>query len=127
MEPVTYMVTYSLVVGSYAYFLVTKTEYTFLGSRAILSKTYREKLMREQNFNENRFNQLSDWFEQREDSKGSRRVEHGFDAKEVQRVFEEFDKDNSGSLTFNEFRKIAQEMSEKGSSSITWKDVKKHR
>jgi hypothetical protein len=58
MEPVTYMLTFTTAVGGMAYFMSTRTEYTYEGLRKHLAQKRMPKIYRRNNFDLNRYNEL---------------------------------------------------------------------
>ena len=115
MEPVTYMATYSVVCCGYLYFLYTKTEYTFTGLRARMSRRRQDKLLTRNGFDLARHEELEAWMKQNGvvlTSTGVKSQEQiSFDPEEILRVFNQFDKDGSGELSQTEWRKVAEEIS----------------
>lgn len=66
MEPVTYMLTFGVVLLGYSYFVLTGSEYTFEGLRKTLEKRKLAKLIRRYNFNEALFAKLKSVVNMRE-------------------------------------------------------------
>jgi hypothetical protein len=66
MEPVTYMLTFAVVLIGYSYFVLTGTEYTFEGLRRTLERRKLNKLLRKYNFNEATFEKLKEAVQMRE-------------------------------------------------------------
>jgi len=58
MEPVTYMLTFAVVLLGYSYFVLTGTEYTFEGLRRTLERRKLIKLIKKNNFDEATFEKL---------------------------------------------------------------------
>jgi cell division protein FtsB len=79
MEPVTYMLTFAVVLIGYSYFVLTGSEYTFEGLRKTLERRKLAKLLRRYNFDEATFRKLQDAVMVRE--------------KEVQRLLEDLQLD----------------------------------
>lgn len=117
MEPVTYMVTYSVVCLGYIYFLTTKTEYTFTGLRTRISRrSHRKMLEREPGFDHEKYQELEQWMRANgivvmESGEAMKKDKLGFDPDEILRVFNEYDRDGSGELSQSEWRKVAEEIS----------------
>jgi calcium uniporter protein, mitochondrial len=66
MEPVTYMITFATITGGLGYFAATGADYTYEDLHATLARRRRQKLMRRQAFDEQRYQQLIADIEQAE-------------------------------------------------------------
>ncbi|KAL6045216.1 Calcium uniporter protein [Balamuthia mandrillaris] len=65
MEPITYMITFTTITGGLAYFIATKTEYTYEALRETLTRRRLEKLTRRHGFDQDRFNKLQQQIEEK--------------------------------------------------------------